>query len=172
MEKNSYSYKLYLRIGVKIIMRDFEKISFKQFKKDIDKNINLYNNIKIPQRDSDATAGYDICILKDIKLKPNEILKIPTGLKCCFEKDEVLLLVVRSSMGFKHNIRLCNQVGVIDADYYNNKDNEGHIWIKIQNEGNEEVYLKAGKAIVQAIFLKYLTTNNDKTLGLTRKSDY
>jgi len=153
-------------------MRDFQKISFEQFKKDVEDNEELYNNIKIPQRDSDATAGYDICILNDIELQPNEILKLPTGLKCYFEKDEVLLLVVRSSMGFKYNIRLCNQVGVIDADYYNNKDNEGHIWIRIQNEGEKAVKFNKGEALVQGIFLKYLTTKSDETLKIERGSDY
>ena len=153
-------------------MRDFEKISFKQFCKDVEENKELYNNIKIPQRDSDSTAGYDICILNDIELRPNEILKLPTGLKCFFEKDEVLLLIVRSSMGFKYNIRLCNQVGVIDADYYNNKDNEGHIWIRIQNEGEKTVKFNSGEAIVQGIFLKYLTTRSDETLKQERRSDY
>ena len=153
-------------------MRDFEKISFKQFCKDVEENKELYNNIKIPQRDSDSTAGYDICILNDIELRPNEILKLPTGLKCFFEKDEVLLLIVRSSMGFKYNIRLCNQVGVIDADYYNNKDNEGHIWIRIQNEGDKTVKFNSGEAIVQGIFLKYLTTRSDETLKQERRSDY
>lgn len=153
-------------------MRDFEKISFEQFCKDVENDRKLYENIKIPQRDSDSTAGYDICILKNIKLKPNEILKLPTGLKCFFEKDEVLLLVVRSSMGFKYNIRLCNQVGVIDADYYNNKDNEGHIWIRIQNEGDKEVAFDSGEAIVQGIFLKYLSTQSDETLKQERRSDY
>ncbi len=153
-------------------MRDFEKISFEQFKKDVNENEKIYNKIKIPQRDSEDTAGYDIYLLSDIEIKPNEILKIPTGLKCYFEKDEVLLLVVRSSMGFKYNIRLCNQVGVIDSDYYNNKDNEGHIWIKIQNEGKETVKIRTGEAIVQGLFFKYLTTDSDKTLNLTRQSNY
>ena len=153
-------------------MRDFEKISFEQFSKDVKNDKELYNNLKIPQRDSDATAGYDICLFDDIKIRPNEILKLPTGLKCFFEKDEVLLLVVRSSMGFKYNIRLCNQVGVIDADYYDNKDNEGHIWIKIQNEGDKEVSFNKGDAIVQGIFFKYLTTESDETLKQERRSDY
>lgn len=153
-------------------MRNFEKISFEQFSKDVGVNKELYNDIKMPQRDSDSTAGYDICLLNDINLKPNEILKLPTGLKCFFEKDEVLLLVVRSSMGFKYNIRLCNQVGIIDSDYYNNKDNEGHIWIKIQNEGDKEVSFNKGEAIVQGIFLKYLITESDGTLNQERRSDY
>ena len=75
-------------------------------------------------------------------------------------------------MGFKYNIRLCNQIGIVDSDYYNNKDNEGHIWLKIQNEGIETVNLKKGEAIVQGIFVKYLTTKSDETLKLTRRSDY
>ena len=153
-------------------MRDFEKIGFKQFSKDIKNDIRLYNDIKIPQRDSDYTAGYDIYLLEDIKLEKNEIKKIPTGLKCYFGKDEVLLLVVRSSMGFKYNIRLCNQVGVIDADYYNNEDNEGHIWLMVQNEGDKSVEFKKGEAIAQGIFMKYLTTNSDETLKIKRKSTY
>ena len=103
-------------------MRDFEKISYKQFCKDVKED---------EIRDSIASAGYDILLLEDIELKPNETIKISTGIKAYFENDEVLILVVRSSMGFKFNIRLVNQVGIIDSDYYNNKDNEGHIFVKI-----------------------------------------
>ena len=84
----------------------------------------------------------------------------------------MLLLVVRSSMGFKYNVRLCNQVGVIDADYYNNEDNEGHIWLRIQNEGDKAVEFKKGEAIAQGIFMKYLTTNSDNILTDKRTSTY
>lgn len=153
-------------------MRDFEKISFEQFKKDVIDDIDLYNQYKLPQRDSDRTAGYDIYLLEDLIIEPNEIKKIPTGIKSFFEKDEVLFLIVRSSTGFKYNIRLCNQVGVIDADYYNNKDNEGHIWVKIQNEGKEKVVIPRADSIVQGIFLKYLTTKSDRNIDIERTSDY
>lgn len=153
-------------------MRDFEKISFEQFKKDVNDDYDEYNGYKLPTRDSKKTAGYDIYLLSDIKLKPGEIKKIPTGIKATFENDEVLLLVIRSSMGFKHNIRLCNQIGVIDADYYNNKDNEGHIWIKIQNEGDKLIELEKETAVVQGIFFKYLTTESDSEEGIIRTSDY
>ena len=153
-------------------MRDFEKISFEQFKKDIKDDIELYNEYSLPKRDSVYTAGYDIYILEDLIIKPGERKKVPTGIKSYFDKEEVLLLVVRSSMGFKYNIRLCNQVGVIDADYYNNKDNEGHIWLMIQNEGDEEYNFKKGEAIAQGLFMKYLTTKSDKSINIQRKSDY
>lgn len=153
-------------------MRDFEKISFEQFSKDVHHNKKLYDNYKLPIRDSKLTAGYDIYLLEDLELKPNEIAKLPTGIKSYFEPDEVLLIVIRSSMGFKYNIRLVNQVGIIDADYYNNKNNEGHIFIKIKNEGEETVKFKAGEAIAQGIFMKYLITKSDMDLGIERESDY
>ena len=153
-------------------MRDFEKISFEQFKNDISDNEELYNSYLLPMRSSESTAGYDIFLLDDLKIMPNEIKKIPTGIKAHFEKDEVLFLIVRSSTGFKYNIRLCNQVGVIDADYYNNKDNEGHIWIKIQNENDKEIFIEKGQAIVQGIFMKYLTTDSDNRKNIVRGSKY
>lgn len=153
-------------------MRDFEKISFEQFKKDVIDDYDEYKKYKLPARDSVKTAGYDIYLLSDIILEPGEIKKIPTGIKSYFQDDEVLLLAVRSSMGFKYNVRLCNQIGVIDSDYYNNVNNEGHIWLRIQNEGNEIVKLKAGEAIVQGIFFKYLTTKSDLNENLERTSDY
>ena len=153
-------------------MRDFEKISFEQFKKDVKDDIELYNEYSLPQRDSVYTAGYDIYLLEELTIKPGERKKVPTGIKSYFDREEVLLLVVRSSMGFKYNIRLCNQVGVIDADYYNNKDNEGHIWLMIQNEGEEEYNFKKGEAIVQGLFMKYLTTKSDKSINIKRKNDY
>lgn len=153
-------------------MRDFEKISFEQFCKDIKEDKELYDNYKLPIRDSIASAGYDLFLIEDLELQPNEIVKLPTGIKAYFENDEVLLIVIRSSMGFKYNIRLVNQVGVIDADYYNNKNNEGHIFVKIQNEGKETVKFKAGEAIAQGIFLKYLATKSDRNLGIKRESDY
>ncbi len=153
-------------------MRDFEKISYQQFCKDVCEDEELYNSYNLPKRDSKATAGYDIYLLHNLEIKPNEIVKLPTGLKACCPDDEVLILVVRSSMGFKHNIRLVNQVGIIDADYYNNSNNEGHIFVKIQNEGDKVVNFKAGEAIAQGIFLKYLTTDSDENLGIKRESDY
>ena len=153
-------------------MRDFEKISFEQFKKDIRDDKNLYESVKLPVRSSKNAAGYDFYLIEDIILKPNEIIKIPTGIKAYFNDDEVLLIVVRSSMGFKYNIRLVNQVGVIDSDYYNNESNEGHIFIKLQNEGKETVNFKAGERFAQGIFMKYLLTDSDLNLNMERKSNY
>ena len=153
-------------------MRYFEKISFEQFKKDVCDDKNLYNEYTLPRRDTEYAAGYDFKALFDYTLEPGEIKKIPTGIKANMEGDEVLLLVDRSSMGFKYNVRMCNQVGVIDKDYYNNKDNEGHIWIKIQNEGDKPYSVKKGEGMIQGMFMKYLKVDNEEFDFKTRKSDY
>jgi dUTP pyrophosphatase len=105
-------------------MRTFEKISFEQFKKDIGDDKDQYDNLKLPSRGTKYAAGYDFHAPYDYTLKPGDILKVPTGIKCNMENDDVLLLLDRSSMGFKYNVRFCNQVGVIDKDYYNNESNE------------------------------------------------
>ena len=152
-------------------MRDFEKISFEQFKKDIKNDKELYENFKLPTSSSSKTAGYDFYLIEDVTLNPGEIIKIPTGVKSYFESDEVLFLIVRSSTGFKYNIRLVNQVGVIDSDYYNNSSNEGHMFVKLQNESDNVYTFKAGDRLVQGIFMKYLTTSSDNNLEVERTSD-
>lgn len=153
-------------------MRKFEKISFEQFKKDVKDDKNLYEEYKLPSRETKKAAGYDFYALYDYTLKPGEIKKIPTGIKVNMEIDDALLLLDRSSMGFKYNVRMCNQVGVIDADYYNNKDNEGHMWIKIQNEGDKDYVVKRGDGMCQGIFIKYLTVDNEDEKFEERTSDY
>lgn len=149
-------------------MRSFEKISFEQFKNDVCDDKLIYNKFKLPNRSTKNSAGYDFFSLFDFSLKPGEIMKIPTGIKVNMENNDVLFLVVRSSMGFKYNVRMCNQVGVIDSDYYNNSDNEGHIWIKLKNEGVKDFIVKNGDAICQGIFLNYLTVTNERDVKKIR----
>lgn len=149
-------------------MRCFEKISFEQFKNDVCDDKLIYNKFKLPNRSTKNSAGYDFFSLFDFSLKPGEIMKIPTGIKVNMENNDVLFLVVRSSMGFKYNVRMCNQVGVIDSDYYNNSDNEGHIWIKLKNEGDKDFIVKNGDAICQGIFLNYLTVTNERDVKKIR----
>ena len=149
-------------------MRCFEKISFEQFKNDVCDDKLIYNKFKLPNRSTKNSAGYDFFSLFDFSLKPGEIMKIPTGIKANMENNDVLFLVVRSSMGFKYNVRMCNQVGVIDSDYYNNSDNEGHIWIKLKNEGDKDFIVKNGDAICQGIFLNYVTVTNERDVKKIR----
>lgn len=152
-------------------MRKFEKISFEQFKKDVKDDIELYHEYLLPKRETIGAAGYDFFALYDYTLKPGEIKMIPTGIKVTMEQDDVLLLLDRSSMGFKYNVRMCNQVGVVDSDYYNNKDNEGHMWIKIQNEGDKDYIVKKGDGMCQGVFVKYLLVDDEVDRFVNRVSD-
>lgn len=147
-------------------MRKFEKITFEQFKTDIIDNKKAYNNYTIPKRATKNSAGYDFYLLNDVLLEPGERKIIPTGIKAKMENNEFLALLVRSSLGFKYNIRLCNQMGIIDKDYYNNAENEGHIFVSLQNESDKPVQLKQNSAFVQGIFLNYLLTNDDNVTVL------
>ena len=86
---------------------------------------------------------------------------VPTGIKCEMPKDMYLELSARSSCPLKHWLILANGVGIIDSDYYNNPDNEGHIFFQIINLSPFDIVLKKGDAIGQGIFKKYYLTEND-----------
>ncbi|MDL2292051.1 dUTP diphosphatase [Acholeplasma sp. OttesenSCG-928-E16] len=131
-------------------MRAFEVISKYQ-----EKNINL------PKRSTKYSAGYDIESAEDITINPKEICMVPTGLKVKLADDEVLFIYNRSSMGAKRNLMLPNGVGVIDADYYNNEENEGAISVLLYNFGDTPQEIKKGERIAQGIFSKYLKTIDD-----------
>ncbi len=141
--------------------RYFEKISFAQFKKDVSDDKELYESYTLPARSTRLSAGYDFKTIEGFALKPKEIKKVPTGIKVKLPEDEFLMLIVRSSMGFKYNVRLCNQIGIIDADFYNNPENEGHIWISIQNEGDKVFEVAPQTGICQGIFQRYYCVDNE-----------
>ena len=152
-------------------MRKFEKISFLQFSHDICDDNTLYDEYNLPRRSTFKSAGYDFFAIRDFVIHPGEIVKVPTGIKVIMNDDEAFMLYVRSSMGFKYNVRLTNQVGVIDADYYNNSDNEGHMWFSLQNHGDVDFIVKKGQAFGQGVFSKFLITDDD-CVSNVRKSGF
>jgi dUTP pyrophosphatase len=147
-------------------LNKFKKISKKQLNKDFKEEVNLIK----PKRGTALSAGYDFFnpYKKDIVIYPSETINIPTGFKIMLNKQNVLLIAIRSSLGFKYNIRLVNQLGVIDSDYYNNESNEGHIWVKIKNEGDKKVVIKSNEAIAQGIITKFLLVEGDNLEGKKR----
>ena len=122
-------------------------------------------NINIPVRKTSLSAGYDIESAEDIVIPSFNIgtkpTLIKTGLKCYMENDEYLMLVNRSSNPVKRGLVLANSVGIIDADYYNNSDNDGHLMYAFYNYSKEDITIKKGDTIGQAIFMKYLLVDND-----------
>lgn len=148
--------------------RGFEKISYSQFEKDVSNNKRLYNEYNLPKRSTKCSAGYDFFAIDDFIIEPGEIKKIPTGIKVFMGSNEMLMLMIRSSMGFKYNVRLCNQVGIIESDYYNNIDNEGHIWVALKNEGEKAFGVIKGDRYIQGVFTEFLTVDDEEEIKCER----
>lgn len=90
---------------------------------------------------------------------------VPTGIKAKLDEGTYLELSVRSSCPMKYWLVLANGVGIIDADYYNNPDNEGHIFFQIINLSPYPIILKKGSCIGQGIIKSYLLADDDKADG-------
>ena len=128
-----------------------------------DKGINL------PIRKTKYSAGYDIeaaedAVIPSFKKGINPTL-IKTGIKAYMQDDEVLYLYNRSSNPKKKGLILANSVGVIDKDYYGNPDNDGHIMFAFYNIKDEDVEIKKGETVGQAVFQKYLVVDDDNAEG-------
>lgn len=151
--------------------RGFEIVS--EFKK---KDINL------PVRKTNASAGYDFEAAESLivpsiwKVLAEKVfvgeatgLKatlIPTGIKSYMLDDEYLQLSIRSGMALKTGLILANGVGIVDSDYYNNPDNEGHIMFPVHNLGFKDKLIKKGERIGQGLFLNYLKADDDMSDGV------
>ena len=151
--------------------RGFEIVS--KFKK---KDINL------PVRKTNASAGYDFEAAESLivpsiwKVLAEKVfvgeatgLKatlIPTGIKSYMLDDEYLQLSIRSGTALKTGLILANGVGIVDSDYYNNPDNEGHIMFPVHNLGFKDKLIKKGERIGQGLFLNYLKADDDMSNGV------
>jgi dUTP pyrophosphatase len=128
-----------------------------------DKEINL------PVRKTKCSAGYDFEAAEDTIVpsfkRGDAPTLIKTGIKAYMQDDEVLYLYNRSSNPKKKGLILANSVGVIDADYYGNPDNDGHIMFAFYNTRDEDIEIKKGEAIGQGVFMKYLVTDDDQAEG-------
>ncbi|MGN1271479.1 MAG: dUTP diphosphatase [Clostridia bacterium] len=127
------------------------------------------SNINLPVRSTKNSAGYDVeaaedCIIPAFKPGQKPTL-VKTGIKAYMKSDEVLILANRSSNPGKKGLILANSIGVVDSDYYGNPDNDGHIMYAFFNFKAEDVEIKKGDRIGQAIFQKYLVTDDDIAQG-------
>ena len=157
-------------------MIKFEKVSYTQFEKDMHEcgfdatpklMREIYDNIKLPKRATKCSAGYDFFAPMPLIFANKISKKFPTGIRCKMDDNVVLLLFPRSGLGFKHRFSIDNTIGVIDADYYNAK-NEGHIHSKMHFDNIATTWLDipTGEAYMQGVFVNYLKTDDDETDGI------
>lgn len=147
----------------------FEKVSKEQFKKDCENNSwfledSVYDDLKLPARATKGSAGYDFYSPIEFRLKAGSTIVIPTGIRCEINPDYALLIMPRSGLGFKYQIFLSNTLGLIDSDYYYS-DNEGHIMIKLFNQGRKELHINEGEKFCQGVFIPYGITIDDECDG-------
>ena len=118
----------------------------------------------LPVRGSSKSAGYDLASPIDVIIEPHSSVLVWTNIKVYMAEDELLQLHVRSSIGIKRNLMLKNTTGIVDSDYYSNESNDGNIGLALYNTGDEAVVIQKGERLVQGIFMKYLTVDNDTFL--------
>ena len=124
--------------------------------------------IALPQRKTAASAGYDLAAAADTVLSPGRVTLVPPGLKAYMQPGEVLCISIRSSMALRHSLLLANGIGVIDADYYGNEQNEGHIQVAVLNLGTSPLTVHKGERLAQGIFSRYLVTDDDAAGGIRK----
>lgn len=138
-------------------MRRFEKVS------------RIDEEIKLPKRATKNSSGYDFFSLERVEIPPYKIgddpFMVATGVKAKMLHNEFLMLVNRSSNPKKKKLVIPNSIGIIDADYYNNSDNEGEMFFAFYNLSNENVEIRKGEKLGQGIFMKYHVTVDDMAEG-------
>lgn len=154
----------------------FEKVAYGAFYEDMKKNYTTrediidwaWRNIKLPERHTRYSAGYDICTPIDIAIPSMERRVIPTGIKVVFREEEMntwhLQMYVRSSVGIKQGVVLTNGTGIIDPDYQFS-ENGGDMMLALTNTSPELIKYKAGDRICQAVFCIHGLTEDDKAVG-------
>lgn len=147
-------------------MNKFEQISLEQQYADF-RDCPCDYEIKLPQRATKGSAGYDIFAPFDFKIPPRCTIKIPTGIRVILDDDKFFAIYPRSGLGFKYKMQLYNTTGVIDSDY-SGSDNEGHIWCKFYNDSpdGKTIEIKKGEAMCQGIIQQFYKTDDDETNGI------
>ena len=117
--------------------------------------------VTLPTRGSSTAMAYDFYANDNYSVMPNAIVKVWTDVKAYMQRNECLIINVRSSMGGK--FMLANSQGWIDSDYYSNESNDGNIGIFLKNISNETQTINKGDRIAQGAFFNFLIADNGNT---------
>lgn len=134
-------------------------------------------NGELPIKATIHSAGVDFIASSNITIPAfrfkGQATLVPTGVKAFMQNDEYLQIFARSSIPVNLGLIMSNGVGIVDADYYNNPKNEGHIMIEFNNLTNEHITIKKGTRIAQGIFNKVLpVTHGVRVKNATRNGGF
>lgn len=125
----------------------------------------IEEDIKLPERSTAHSAGYDFYAIENTYVFSKGVTYVKTGVKVKLDNDEFLMLCNRSSNPGKKELVLINGIGIIDADYYGNPDNDGEIAFAFQSLNESGSFIKKGDKIGQGIIMKYGVTEDDNAFG-------
>lgn len=103
-----------------------------------------------PSYANDKAAGLDVRSNTDVIIHSGQVVDIETKLAMQIPKGHFGMLVARSGLAFKHQIKLINDIGIIDEDYRND------IGVRLVNEGKDSYEIKAGDRIAQLLIIPYI----------------
>lgn len=159
---------------------EFHKVSYDQFRKDWLDTFNepndedlrderviadAYDTLNLPVRSTTGSCDYDFFSPLSFVLDSGEDIMIPTGIRVEMLEGFKLAFYPRSGLGSKYYLRIANTIPQIDSDYYYS-DNEGHIFLKIRNEGNKRVEINKGDKFIQGGIEIYGITLSDNATGI------
>lgn len=148
---------------VQILMESGTMVSSmneKQKQKFATELISTYGKEVLEFLQSEATL--DLADMKQLtKDSGTKMTLVPTGVKVQLEENQKLELLIRSSSPLHSYLLMANSVGLIDSDYYNNEDNEGHIFFQIINMSPFNIRIKKGDVIGQGVISTYDKTIDD-----------
>lgn len=127
----------------------------------------------LPMKATKYAAGYDFINPEDVWVTGTGVTYVKTGIKAKFPNHMALLLLNRSSNPKKKELFLANGIGLVDADYYNNEDNEGEIAFAFMTTNGTGVFIPKGEKLGQGMFINYYDISSlDKNEISERKGGF
>jgi dUTP pyrophosphatase len=107
----------------------------------------LNSKVKLPEYKTNGSSGLDLMAFIDrpIKIVPNTLELIPTGLSIAIPEDLEIQIRPRSGLAAKSSIGVLNAPGTIDSDY------RGELKIILFNHGSKDFIVNNNDRVAQMV---------------------
>ncbi len=107
----------------------------------------LNSKVNLPEYKTSGSSGMDLIAFIDspIKIVPNTLELIPTGLSIAIPEDLEIQIRPRSGLAAKSKIGVLNTPGTIDSDY------RGELKIILFNHGNKDFIVNNNDRVAQMV---------------------
>ena len=105
------------------------------------------SKVKIPEYKTSGSSGMDLMafVQSSIKILPNTLELIPTGLSIAIPENLEIQIRPRSGLAAKSSVSVLNTPGTIDSDY------RGELKIILFNHGNKDFIVNNNDRIAQMV---------------------